>query len=70
MAHHLSPSEVRTARADLGLSASEAAVLVGLNDGAAWRRWERNGVTGPGAVLIRALMESRAVRRHFGIETT
>lgn len=63
----LDAAAVRAARETLGLSATEAASLVGLNDGAAWRKWERNGVSGPAAVLIRALIDSRAVRRHFGI---
>jgi hypothetical protein len=63
----MTSDEVRTARAELRLSAAEAAHLVGLNDGAAWRKWERNGVTGPGAVLLGALLGSRAVRRHFGL---
>jgi len=63
----LTPDEVRQARISLNISASSAAELVGLNDGAAWRKWERNGVSGPGAVLIRALLESHAVRRYFRV---
>lgn len=64
---HLTGYQVRDARAKLSLSAAEAATLVGLNDGAAWRRWERGGVSGPGAVLLTALVESPAVREHFHI---
>ena len=56
---------VRKAREFLSLSASQAAEAVGLNDGAAWRKWERKGVSGPGAVLVSALVASRQVRRHF-----
>ncbi|WP_191320448.1 hypothetical protein [Camelimonas fluminis] len=41
------------------------AAVVGLNDGAAWRKWERNGVKGPGAVLLASLIDSPDVRRHF-----
>lgn len=59
--------EVRAARSALRLSATEAAALVGINDGAQWRRWERDGVKGPAAVLLRAIIESRAVRRYFGL---
>lgn len=61
----LSPAEVRTARADLGLTAAEAAALVGLNDGAAWRKWERLGVSGPAAVLLLALTDSEFVLEYF-----
>lgn len=67
---HVDGEDVRQARAALGLSASEAADIVGLNDGAAWRKWERNGVTGTGAVLVKALMESAAVRRYFRVVGT
>jgi len=66
----LDAATVRAARSSLGLSASEAAILVGLNDGAAWRKWERNGVSGPGAILIQALIESQPVRRHFRVKLT
>lgn len=70
MAPRMEATGVRTARATLGLSASEAAALVGLSEGAAWRQWERNGVGGPGAVLLQALLDSAAVRRHFGLAGT
>lgn len=59
--------EVREFRAAARLSAAQAANIVGLNDDAAWRKWERNGVTGSGAVLLRAMIESAAVRRYFGV---
>lgn len=63
----LSADETRAARAALGLSASEMAQVVGLNDGAAWRKWERMGVSGPGAVLVSALLTSQPIRRYFGL---
>jgi len=63
----LSGDEVRAVRTMFNLSASRAASIVGLNDGAAWRKWERNGVRGPGAVLLKAIVESTAVRRYFKI---
>lgn len=66
----ITAADVRAARAALGLSAAAAAAMVGLSDGAAWRKWERNGVSGPGAMLVRALADSAAVRRYFGLTFT
>lgn len=60
-------AEVRATRLSMGLSASQAAEIVGLSEGAAWRRWERDGVTGAGAILLRALTDSAAARRYFGV---
>lgn len=68
MARRLNPEFVRETRRTLNLSASQAAKTVGLNDGSSWRRWERNGVTGPAATLVLALRESAAVRRYLGLE--
>ncbi|MCS4088815.1 hypothetical protein [Rhizobium sp. BK176] len=64
----LSGAEVKAAREAFSLSAAEAAAFVGLNDGAAWRRWERNGVSGPGAILIRLCLKSAAARAFFGLK--
>lgn len=64
----MDPEAVRTLRANLGLSAAQAADLAGVNDGAQWRKWERSGVKGPGAVLLNAIAQSPAVRRYFGVE--
>lgn len=63
----LTPEEVRAARKSLSLSASKAAMIFGIYDGAAWRKWEQKGVSGPGAKLLTAMLESRAVRQHFGL---
>ena len=57
--------EVRAWRASFELSASQAAEIVGLSEGAAWRRWERMGVAGPNAVLLRAIEKDHNVRRYF-----
>ena len=66
-AFSFSAEMVRDVRRSLGISAAQAAAAVGLSDGAAWRRWERLGATGPAAKLLEALQESQAVRRHFGL---
>jgi len=63
----LTGDEVKAARAAFSLTADGMAAVVGLSDGAAWRKWERNGVKGPGAVLLSSLIDSPAVRRHFGL---
>lgn len=57
--------EVRGWRASFGLTADQAAALVGLTEGAAWRRWEREGITGPSAVLLQAITKDAGVRRYF-----
>jgi DNA-binding transcriptional regulator YiaG len=64
----LSGPEVKAAREAFSLSAAEAAAFVGLNDGAAWRKWERNGVSGPAAVLIRLCLKSAAARAVVGLK--
>jgi transcriptional regulator with XRE-family HTH domain len=62
------PSELRSARTTLGLSAEGFARLVGVESGRTVRRWEagERDIPGPVRVLTEALMESRAVRRYFG----
>lgn len=63
----LSGTDVKAARKVLSISAAEAARCVGINDGAAWRKWERNGVSGPAAVLIRVFLQSAEARAFVGI---
>lgn len=61
--------ELRRARAALGLSTEGLARLVDVQGGRTVRKWEAGDrdVPGPVAVLLRALMESRSVRRYFGV---
>lgn len=66
----LEAEQVRTVRVMLGLSASGAADLVGLSDGAAWRKLERNGARGAAAKLLIAVRDSQSVRRYFGVSIT
>jgi predicted DNA-binding protein (UPF0251 family) len=66
----LDAEEVRAVRTMLGLSASDAAAIVGLSDGAAWRKLERNGARGAAAKLLIAVRDSQAVRRYFGVSIT
>jgi DNA-binding transcriptional regulator YiaG len=60
---------LRSARSALGLSAEGFARLIGVESGRTVRRWEagERDIPGPVRVLTGALMESRAVRRYFGV---
>lgn len=65
----MTPEELKTARHALGLSAEGFAKWVNVADGRAVRRWEAGDrdIPGPVKVLVKAALESRAVRRHFGL---
>jgi DNA-binding transcriptional regulator YiaG len=62
---------VRTVRIALGLSAEGFAQLVRVQSGRTVRKWEsgERDIPGPVEVLSNALLESRAVRRYFGVAT-
>lgn len=65
----MTPTELRKAHHALGLSAGGAARLFQVSDGRTVRRWwlgERD-IPGPVQVLTEALMNSRSVRRYFGL---
>ena len=63
------PGELKTARIAFGLSAEGFAKLVQVESGRTVRRWEagERDIPGPVIVIVGALMDSRAVRRHFGL---
>lgn len=65
----MTPTELKDARKALGLSAEGFAFLVQAGSGRTVRRWEAGNrdIPGPVKVIVRALMESRAVRRYFGL---
>lgn len=65
----MTPAELKSARHSLGLSADGFARWVGATDGSQVRKWERGAtaIPGPVKVLVRAALESRAVRKHFGL---
>lgn len=65
----MSPQEFKDARHALGLSANGMANLLGVATGRTIRFWEKgdNDIAGPAIVLVRALMASAAVRKHFGL---
>ena len=65
----MTPEALKAARHALGLSAEGFAKVVQVESGRAVRRWEagERGIPGPVVVIVGALMESRAVRRHFGL---
>lgn len=62
-------TDLRAARAALGLSAAGFAKLVRVESGRTVRRWEsgERDIPGPVAVIVEALMASRSVRRYFGV---
>jgi DNA-binding transcriptional regulator YiaG len=63
------PDELKIARYALGLSAEGFAKLVQVESGRTVRRWEagERDIPGPVIVIVKALMESRAVRQHFDV---
>lgn len=65
----MTPANLKSARHALGLSAEGFARLVNVESGRTVRRWEsgERDIPGPVTVIVRALMDSRAVRRHFGL---
>lgn len=65
----MTPADLKSARHALGLSAEGFASWVGVAGGRVVRRWEAGDrdIPGPVKVLVTAAMESRAVRRHFGL---
>lgn len=65
----MTPSELRTTRLALGLSAEGFARLVRVESGRTVRRWEagERDIPGPVTAIAEALMASGAVRKHFGV---
>jgi DNA-binding transcriptional regulator YiaG len=66
----MTPSDLKSTRQALGLSAEGFARLVGVESGRTVRRWEAGDrdIPGPVIVIISAILASPAVRRHFGVE--
>lgn len=66
----MTPDELKKHRQALGLSANGFAALVNVSGGRTVRRWEAGDrdIPGPVVVLINALSESEAVRKHFGLQ--
>lgn len=62
-------AKLKAARHALGLSAEGFAQLIKVESGRTVRRWEagERDIPGPVQVLLKALIESRAVRRYFGL---
>lgn len=65
----MTPEDLKSARHALGFSAEGFAKFLHLTDGAHVRKMENGSrpISGPVAVLMEAIMTSRAVRRHFGL---
>lgn len=65
----MTPAELKSARHALGLSAEGFARLVRVESGRTVRRWEagERDIPGPVQVITGALLESAAVREHFGL---
>ncbi len=65
----MTPEELKAARQSLGLSADGFAKWLKATDGSQVRKWERGATTipGPVRVLVKAALESRSVRRYFGL---
>lgn len=64
-------AELRAARAALGLTGRQLADLLQIASDRTIRRYEAGDseVPGPVVVILRALVESAAVREYFGYET-
>lgn len=65
----MTPTELKSARHALGLSAEGFAAWVNVQGGRTVRKWEAGDrdIPGPVSVLVRAAMDSAAVRKHFGL---
>lgn len=65
----MTPEELKSARHALGLSAEGFASWVNVKGGRTVRRWEagEREIPGPVQVLVKAAMESDAVRLYFGL---
>ncbi len=65
----MTPQELKSARHALGLSAEGFASWVHVQSGRTVRKWEAGDrdIPGPVAVLVKAVMDSEAVRQHFGL---
>lgn len=66
----MTPTELKSARKALGLSAAGLARLVRVAEGRTVRRWEsgESEVPGPVSALLEAILEDRAVRRYFKVD--
>jgi len=65
----LTPTELRSIRAALGLSAQGLARILGVAEGRTVRRWEAgdNDIPGPVAVLLDLLLHIPGARKHLGV---
>ena len=65
----MTPAELKAARHAFGLSAEGFAQLVRVESGRTVRRWEsgERDIPGPVLVIVEAILNSRAVRKHFKI---
>ena len=65
----MTPGEIRDAHHRLGLSSEKAAKFLQVGSARTVRRWwsGENTIPGPVEVLTKALIESKLVRRHFGL---
>jgi DNA-binding transcriptional regulator YiaG len=65
----MTPEELKSARHALGLSAEGFARWVNVSNGRTVRYWESGDrdIPGPVQVLVKATLESQAVRQHFGL---
>ncbi len=63
----MTPTELKAAREALGFSAAKFAPIIGATDGAHVRKWERTSVPPPVQILVQAMLDSQAVRDHFGL---
>lgn len=65
----MTPAELKLARHALGLSAEGFARLVQVQSGRTVRKWEsgERDIPGPIKVLVKAALESEAVREYFNL---
>ena len=65
----MTPDDLKSARHALGLSAEGFAKWVNVASGRTVRKWEAGDrdIPGPVIILVKAALESRSVRRYFGL---
>lgn len=67
----ITPKQLYDARREFGLSTQEFAEWIKVSDARTVRRWEdeTRDIPGPVGVLVLAALDSKAVRKHFGLTT-
>lgn len=64
---HLTGEQVRGIRERLDISSTRAGQMAGLANPTGWHRWERNGVSGPTALLVLLMGHDADAMQRLGL---